>query len=192
MNDQVRDDGLRGDGIRIDRRGGLQRQRLRAASELGRRGLVDLRVQGGHVVEDREQRWPQLDRDQRDRIARQHHQRGAAVGQEEQEHHEGEDGVDHRLGHVAHDRKSLLRDLCAVDPRGVLRGHGLRAAGGKHHAGRIVDPLAAELPGVVDRVDQRVLADEVGGRSGCCGDLAADVGLRDLAQDGRAGGQRRQ
>ena len=79
----------------------------------------------------------------------------------------GEDCVAHRLRHVAHHWERLRRDLGAVDPGCVLGRDGLRAAGGQHHAGRVVDALAAHLASVVDRVDDGVLADQISCGSSC-------------------------
>ncbi len=133
-----------------------------------------------HVVEDGEQRGPKLNGNQRGHIAGEDEQRRAARREKQQQNDEGKDRVAHRFGHVTNNRQCLLRDLGAVDPGGVLRSDGRGAAGGQHHAGRIVDLLAAHLPGVVDRVDHRVLADQVSRRGSGRSDLTADVGLRDL------------
>ena len=133
-DDEIRHDSLRRNGVRIDRRGCLQGKRFHATADFSGCGLVELGIDRRHVVEDREQGRPELDRDQRGRISGQHHQRAAARRQEEEQHDQREDRIAHCLGDVAHDRQGLLGNLGAVDPGGILRSHCCRTTGGQHHA----------------------------------------------------------
>ena len=123
-------------------------------------GQIVSRVSRGHIVQHRVQRRPQLNPDQDAGVAFERHHRLPAAGQQQQQ--QRKQRVGDRLDHVAEYRQRLFGDLAVVDPRGVLLGGRLGTADSQHHRCRIVGPLPGQLAGIVDDVEDRVLADQVG------------------------------
>ena len=84
------------------------------------------------------------------------------AGQQEQQHEAAGKGIGHRLDHVAEHGQRLLGHLAEVEPGGVHLRHGLGPAHGQHHGRRVVDLLTDDLARVLERVEHRVLPDDVG------------------------------
>ena len=182
---QVADDRLAGERARVDDGGGLEGQCPCARAEVRRGGQVVGRINGGHVVQHGVERRPQLD-PYEDRCVAFDGQHGLApAGQHQQQHHEREQDVGQRFDDVAKHRQRLLGHLAVVEPRGVHLRHGLGAAHGQHHRGRIVDLLPDDLTRVLQCVEHGVLPDDVGGGRRGIGDAVLEVSLLDLPRDGR-------
>jgi hypothetical protein len=139
--------------------------------------------QRADVVQDGIERWPELDPHQAHHEALDGHGQAATLGQQEQQEDEGEDGVDHRLDHVAHHGQRLGGDA-AHRQKGCVGGCGGVGAGGGEHGRRgVVELEPGQAVGVLHQVDHDVLAQQVGGALGRDGDLGLGVGLLDLAID---------
>ena len=179
----VAGDRLIGDCAVIDAGGRLQRQALYACAHSRGGREISGAGEGAHVVQDRIERWPELDPHQTHHEALDGKAETSALGDQEEQEHEREDGVDHRLDDVPHHGQRFGSDSAHGQEGCVGGGRRIRPGGGKHYGGRVVQLLPGEAARVLDQVDQDVLAQQICGTLCGGGDLGLGVGLLDLAVD---------